>query len=318
MSGPMAPQHPPPCVAILLSTFNGAQYLRAQLDSLVAQTHANWVLFWRDDGSTDASVAILEQFATELGTGRCLCVAQSGGHMGPTASFMALLGEVASRDLTIDAVAFADQDDVWLPEKLARGAAALHASDPAIPTLYCARQVLVDAALRRIGLSGLPPRAPGFPASLTQNVATGCTVMLNRAAIRLVAHSTPSAASLHDWWCYLLVTAAAGRFLHDTEAVVLYRQHANNFVGAPPSMLRRAVAALHRGPSVFMSVLRQNVAALAAQPQLLSEPARADVLRIHQALQRGPLARLTALRLPGLRRQTWPETLLFRLWFLVG
>ncbi|MBN8891622.1 MAG: hypothetical protein BGP12_08570 [Rhodospirillales bacterium 70-18] len=314
----MAPHHAQPCIAILLSTFNGAAYLHAQLESLLAQSHTNWLLFWRDDGSTDGSVDIMRAFAGRLGEGRCLCVAQSGGHMGPTASFMALLGEAAMRADRLDAVAFADQDDVWLPEKLARGTAVLLGADPASPALYCARQVLVDAELRRIGLSGPPGRQPGFPASLTQNVATGCTVMLNRAALLLVARSTPSSASLHDWWCYLLVTAAGGRFVQDDEPVVLYRQHAHNFVGAPPSMLRRAVAALRRGPGVFMSVLRQNVAALAAQPELLSEPARAEVLMIHQALQRGPLARLAALRLPGLHRQTWTETLLFRLWFLVG
>jgi hypothetical protein len=314
----MSPDAAPPRVAILLSTFNGAQFLRAQLDSFLAQTHANWVLFWRDDGSTDETVAIIRQFATELGEGRCHCLAQSGGHMGPAASFMALLGEAAHRAEAIDAVAFADQDDVWLPHKLARGAIALAARDAAVPALYCARQVLVDAALRHIALSGPSAPHPGFPASLTQNVATGCTVMLNGAALQLVSRSAPSAASLHDWWCYLLVTAAGGDLLQDDEPVVLYRQHAGNLVGAPPSMPRRAVAALRRGPGVFMNVLRENVAALAAQPELLSEPARRDVMRIHHALQGGTLARLRVLFLPGLQRQTWQETLLFRLWFLVG
>lgn len=314
----MSPKPAEPRIAILLSTYNGARFLQAQLDSLLAQSHANWVLYWRDDGSTDRSVAILEHFGAELGPQRCHRLGPEGGHLGPSASFMALLNALARSDPAVDAVAFADQDDVWLPEKLARGAAALAEADAAIPTLYCARQVLVDAELNRIALSGLPARPPGFPASLTQNVATGCTVMLNRAAMRLVASSTPSTASLHDWWCYLLVTAAGGRFLQDDEPVVLYRQHPGNFVGAPPSMLRRASAALRRGPALFMSVLRQNVAALAAQPELLSPAARRDVLRIQRALQGGPLARLGVMFLPGLHRQTWPETLLFRLWFLVG
>lgn len=314
MSAPLAPTR----VAILLSTYNGARFLRAQLDSLVAQTHADWVLYWRDDGSSDASVEIMHGFAAMLGDQRCRCADGSGTHLGPTASFMALLAEAVSRGEALDAIAFADQDDVWLPEKLARGAAALATAAPDTPALYCARQVLVDAELRRIALSGLPGRDPGFPASLTQNVATGCTVMLNRAAMLLVASSTPSTASLHDWWCYLLVTAAGGRFLQDEEPVVLYRQHPGNFVGAPPSMLRRAVAALRRGPGVFMNVLRQNVAALAAQPDLLSPAARRDVLRIQQALQGGVLARLRVMFVPGLHRQTWQETVLFRLWFLVG
>ena len=94
----------------------------------------------------------------------------------------------------------------------------------------------MDARLQRLGISGPLSRPAGFPASLTQNVATGCTVMLNRAAARLVAASRPSTGTLHDWWAYLLVTAAGGRLIQDEEPVVLYRQHAQNLVGAPASM----------------------------------------------------------------------------------
>jgi hypothetical protein len=313
----MAPLDTSPRIALLLSTFNGARFLAAQLDSLLAQTHAQWRLIWRDDGSSDETVALMQAFAAALGPDRCQCLADSGQHLGATASFMALLRGAAA-DAANHAAAFVDQDDVWLPEKLARGLAALERTAADRPMLYCARQVLVDAELRRIGLSGPPARRPGFPASLTQNLATGCTVMLNRAALRLLARSTPSPASLHDWWCYLLVTAAGGAIVQDDEPVLLYRQHGNNLVGAPPSTTRRAVAALWRGPTVFMGVLRQHVAALAAQPDLLSAAARADIARLDAALQHGWRARLAALRLPGLRRQNWPETLLFRLWFLIG
>lgn len=313
----MAPIAAPPRIALLLSTFNGARYLRAQLDSLLAQTHAEWRLIWRDDGSSDGTAAVMQAFAAEMEPGRCQCLAGSGRHLGVAASFMALLRQ-AAEDPANDAVAFVDQDDVWLPEKLARGAAALDRAASDRPVLYCARQILVDAELCRIGVSEPPARRPGFPASLTQNVATGCTVVLNRTALDLVARSAPSAASLHDWWCYLLVTASGGTIIQDAEPVLLYRQHGSNMVGAPPSLTRRAIAALRRGPTVFMAVLRQNVAALAAQPELLSSAAQADAVRLDAALRGGWVARLAVLRLPGLHRQAWPETLLFRIWFLLG
>jgi hypothetical protein len=67
-----------------------------------------------------------------------------------------------------------------------------------------------------------------------------------------------------------------------------------------------------------MNVLRQHVEALAAQQDLLDEDASHTVLRLNHALRGGLRERLGALRLPGLRRQTWQETLLFRLWFLIG
>jgi hypothetical protein len=236
----------------------------------------------------------------------------------PTASFLLLLRSVQDRLGPQDIAAFADQDDVWRPEKLARGVAALGAVTAPGPALYSARQMLVDAALRPLGLSAGLRRPTGFPAALAQNVTTGCTIMMNRAAAAAVAGSAPPSATLHDWWCYLVVTAGGGTLLHDDEPVVLYRQHPNNTVGAPRTLPRRAVAALRRGPGVFMNVLRQHVAALCAQPNLTSPAARAQVTAIDRALRGGPLSRLPVMRMQGLHRQTWQESALFWVWFLLG
>jgi Glycosyl transferase family 2 len=305
-------------VFILLATYNGGAYLRAQLESLRAQTHGNWILYWRDDGSDDDTVATLTEFAAAIGARRCVRVLEPAGRVLPAASFMALLRAVLPALGVADSVAFVDQDDVWLPDKLTRGFAALAAVDRDIPALYCARLMVVNAHLRHLTKTSISQDRCGFPASLTQNVAAGCTIMLNRCAAALVAGSVPPGASPHDWWCYLLVTAAGGRVLVDDAVVALYRQHGSNVIGAPPSQMRRAIAALRRGPRIFMNVLRQHVDALTAQPELVCETMRPTVVRLHHALRGGFLERLSALKLPGLRRQTWLETLLFRLWFLIG
>jgi hypothetical protein len=311
-------RHLAPRALILLATYNGARYLRSQLDSLAEQTHQDWILYWRDDGSDDDTVAILTEFTAVIGGRRCVRVGEPSGRLGPAASFMALLRAAMPALGAGDRIAFVDQDDVWLPDKLTRGFAALAAVDTEVPTLYCARLMVVNARLRRLTETSISPDRCGFPASLIQNVAAGCTIMLNRRAAALVAASEPPSASPHDWWCYLLVTAAAGRVLVDDAVVALYRQHDSNAVGAPPSQTRRAIAALRRGPRIFMNVLRQHLEALIAQPHLLSETTRPTVLRLHHALRGSFRARLSALPLPGLRRQTWLETLLFRLWFLIG
>jgi hypothetical protein len=311
-----SPAQPPTRVAILLSTYNGAQFLSDQLDSLQRQTIADWVLYWRDDGSTDETAAMMQRFMAGPGAGRCHAVANPPGRLGPTGSFMALLRAAVLAEADFGAVAFADQDDVWLPAKLELAVAALR-PDPR-PTLYCSRQILVDKALHRIGLSATPRRPLQFPAALTQNVATGCTVVLNPAAARLVAGSHPPAATLHDWWSYLVVSANGGRLVADDTPTVLYRQHGGNAVGAPASMRRRAVAALRRGPSVFMNVLRCHVAALRDHPDLLSPDAAAALDVVEAGLQGGLAQRLAALKRCTLSRQTWQETLLFRCWFLVG
>jgi glycosyl transferase family 2 len=301
-------------VAILLSTYNGEPFLVEQLASLQAQTIGDWVLYWRDDGSTDATPHMMTEFLATLGSGRFVVV-PSDGRVGAGESFLRLL-RIAAID-GCEAVAFADQDDVWLPEKLARGMAALSKVPAATPALYCARQVLVDAGLRRIAESATVRHPPAFPAALTQNIATGCTVMMNRAAAGLVAASRAPGATLHDWWSYLMVAAAGGRVLFDATPVVLYRQHEGNAMGAPATLLQRALAALRRGPASFMNVFLQNIAALADQPGLISPAAKAEVAAITHALDGGALRRCAVLRMRGLRRQTWTETMLFRLWFML-
>jgi glycosyltransferase involved in cell wall biosynthesis len=301
--------------AILLSTYNGERFLREQLDSLLRQSCQDWTLVWRDDGSTDGTVGLMRDFLAELGAERAV-VLPTTRRQGAAASYLTLLR--AATAAGFDRVAFADQDDVWLPEKLQRAMTALDRLPPDAVGLYWARQMLVDARLRRICPSMRLQAPPGFPAALTQNVATGCTLVLTRPAAELVAGSWAPAATLHDWWCYLVVAAAGGRMIADDTPVVLYRQHHSNLVGAPSSLLRRGVAALGRGPTVFMNVLRQNVAVLLAQPALLSEPAREQLAVIADALKRSRRDRIAALRVPGLVRQTRLETMLFRVWFLLG
>ncbi len=301
-------------VVILLASFEGAAFLREQLASIAAQGHADWQLIWRDDGSGDDSAAILRAFAAAQAPGRVEELAVPAGRVGSAASFQALLRHAAPTLGADDVVAFADQDDVWLPFKLERAVAALGSGDPAI---YSARQILVDARLRRLGVSDLVVPPMGFPASLTQNLAIGCTVALNQAAARLVAGSEAPAGCQHDWWAYLLVTAAGGMLIADAEPVVWYRQHARNAVGAPRTFLRRGLAAVQRGPGAFMRLLRGNVAALDAQRALLTPHACAELDEIRAALDGGRLRRLRVLRMKGLRRQSWSEQLVFWAWFVI-
>lgn len=303
----------PDVVAIVLSTYNGAAYLPAQLESFPAQQGVRWRLYWRDDGSADGSVAIMQAFerAQDGGAGRCVRV-DEGGHMGVTASYMALLRAAVADGAAV--VAFSDQDDVWLPHKLARSLEQL-GPNPA-PGLYCSRQVLVDAELREICPSSHVRVPPGLGPALTQNIATGCTVLMNQAAAALVAGSEAPGSTLHDWWSYLVVAAKGGRIVTDPEPTVLYRQHGSNAVGAPPSDVRRAIGAFRRGPRVFMQVFRAHVAALQAQPGLLSPEGRRTIDAVARGLSRGPLRRMVLGH--RLRRQTWAETLLFRCWFMAG
>jgi hypothetical protein len=78
------------------------------------------------------------------------------------------------------------------------------------------------------------------------------------------------------------------------------------------------VAAIRRGPGVFMRTFRQHADALRAQQEILTPAARDALDRISEGLCDGWTPRVKALRHPGLKRQSFAETQLFRLWFLLG
>jgi glycosyltransferase involved in cell wall biosynthesis len=222
-------------VTVLLSTYNGGRFLREQLSSLYAQSYPNIKILVRDDGSSDDTRAILaEQGLEQL---------ESQENLGATGSFFALLRHAAQTDTQY--VAFCDQDDVWQPNKVQRAVAALA---PLVdsPALYCSQLKLVDEQLEPLERS-LIPRKIGFGNALVENIAVGCTMVLNRQAIDLLCQQRlPNEVYVHDWWCYL-VMSCFGEIVFDDHAFIHYRQHSGNIIGAATSkrgVLKRKLARL--------------------------------------------------------------------------
>ncbi len=291
----------PPRVQVLLACYNGAAHLDEQLESLAAQRGVDWALLWRDDGSTDATIARLDAFAGRH-PGRVARLA-GGERLGAGASFMRLLAAAPEAPF----FAFMDQDDVWLPGKLARGVARLADAE-----LTCSRLQLVTPGLRPIGLSALPSRPPVFATLLAHNVAAGCTMVMTARARRWALSAAMPEGGLHDWWCALAVTGCGGRLDFDPEANLLYRQHAGNLVGGGTTLAGRARRMLGRGAASFYQPLASLMAALPALP--LTEGARA-VLREAEGLRAAsPLRRLAALRRSGMAHHAPAGQVLLSLW----
>jgi Glycosyl transferase family 2 len=304
--------HSEASVTILLSTFNGARFLQAQLDSFIAQTHEVWVLYWRDDGSTDETLGIMHDFTFRVGTRRCIQSPSSGPHMGAASSFLTLLSEALGAEI----VAFADQDDVWMPDKLACALQLLSAEK--VPALYCARQYLVDENLRGAQLSALHSQNIGFPACLTQNIANGNTLVMNAAAAALVATAGYPQNSVHDWWSYIVVAACGGNVIFDERPQVLYRMHKRNLIGRVQPLHQRALAALKRGSMVYMTMLQRHAALLETQAGRMPAQQRQDLRLVLSGLRGGLTAKIAALRCPRFRRRTRLENILFRWWFIIA
>lgn len=225
-------------VTVILSTFNGSAFLQEQLDSLYAQTYPNIRIMVRDDGSSDTTLVILQR---EQSAKRIELLADHH-NLGAAASFFELL-QMAAATKT-DFVAFCDQDDVWLPGKIAQSVAALSAIPSGRAAMYCSRLEIVDAALTYIGLTALPKKA-GFGNALVESVCVGCTIVLNRHAIDLIARNLPATALVHDWWCYL-VLSCFGEIVFDREAPIKYRQHEHNTFGVAKSNWDRLRRSLRR------------------------------------------------------------------------
>lgn len=206
----------------MLSTYNGARFLREQLDSLARQQGVEVLLHTRDDGSRDDTCDILRAYAERW---PALATVSEGPNLGVPGSFMELV-RTAPDDA--DFYAFCDQDDVWLDDKLARAAEQL--ADVEGPALFCSVATCVDTDLRVLGETRGHDTA-SFEALLFHNVAIGCTTVMNRAAFALIRSRMPAGrVFMHDWWCTLVV-AAFGTIVVDDQSRTLYRQHGGNVVG---------------------------------------------------------------------------------------
>lgn len=223
---------------VLLSTHNGATWLRPQLTSVLEQTHRDLALRVRDDGSTDDTHAVLEEERRH--DPRLHWTAEP--HLGAADSFLALLATV---DAQTDAVAFCDQDDVWSRDHLERALRVL-ADAGGVPTLWCSDVLVCDQDLRPLHPHRrVRGRSPSFANALVENVATGCTIVLNRAAVDLLNDATPTNVVMHDAWCYLVV-AAMGHVVYDRRPSVLYRLHDTNTLGLSRGRAATALARLRR------------------------------------------------------------------------
>lgn len=209
-------------VCVLLSTYNGERYLQEQIASVRAQEDVKVCLIVRDDGSTDSTIALLNRFQSD----HQLKLIPGDANLGPAMSFLNLL-ESAPSDCKF--FAFCDQDDVWQKNKLARAAAALAPFGEEVPAMYCSRLGIVDSNLQSLGLSRVP-RQIGFGNAMVENVATGCTIVLNQRARSLILSALPDQCEMHDWWIYLVISCF-GEVIYDPTPAIRYRQHVGNVVG---------------------------------------------------------------------------------------
>lgn len=230
------------------------------------------------------------------------------GRLGATAGFLALL-RAAPANIPC---AFMDQDDIWLPHKLARALDRLRDGAEAV----CGRLELVDAGLNHLGLSALPRRPPGFASLLAHNIAAGCTMALSPRGRELALAAPPPAGTTHDWWSALLVTGQGGRLDYDPQPAIRYRQHGANAVGGGAGLGTRIRRALRRGRPDGLAMLPAHLAAL--RPVALTPEARRACALLEGLAGAPPLRRLALSREAGFRHHDRLGDGWLRAWLLAA
>ena len=222
-------------ITILLSSYNGEKYLKEQLDSLFAQTYKNFQIIVRDDGSTDKTKYILNEYEKNY-PNKVQIIEDGIGNLGSSKSFMKLL-EYSS---DCEYVMFCDQDDVWLPEKIEMSINKIKEleveSNKNIPLLVFTDLTVVDEKLNIINKSYwnyqklIPSITNDWKKLLSQNVITGCTIIMNKKAKEVCLPFTLE-MMIHDQWIGVNVSKY-GKIGYLNEQTILYRQHGNNVEGA--------------------------------------------------------------------------------------
>ena len=115
-------------IVILLATYNGERFLKEQIESLYEQTYTQWDIYVHDDGSSDNTIQILEEYEKEKDNFHILRYPSMGGSAN---NFFSLLKRVKAQYYF-----FADQDDIWDTDKLKTAVGFLEKRNPEIPLLY--------------------------------------------------------------------------------------------------------------------------------------------------------------------------------------
>lgn len=262
-------------VALLLSTYNGERYIEALLASLVNQSYQDFVLYIRDDGSTDQTPQILATFCQRYE--HFLFVNEGEKeNLGVIQSFSYLV-EIALTNEEIGYLMFVDQDDIWLPEKIEYSLEQIQQMEQEngekTPLLFHTDLQVVDENLEVLCDSfwkyqKINPARCAFHQLLVQNNVTGCSMIINRSLAEMIL-PIPIGAIMHDRWI-ALVAAAFGKIGWSEKTTIQYRQHSHNSVGAKKPSVSNMYKKINE-PSVIGKTIVQAEAFLEKYKDALSD-----------------------------------------------
>lgn len=209
-------------VTVLMSTYNGEKYLREQLDSILSQTIVELKLMIRDDGSTDSTLEILDEYKSRYSSIQVF----EGENVGYVKSFMWLVDKVGTEEGMF--YAFADQDDYWDSNKLCKAIEMIESeTNIEQPILYYSNLDVVDENLNYIRKGNVWEGSIDKFMFLMFIGIRGCTIVYNSYLQSILCSQKPEYVSSHDGFIALLAFWS-GKVIYDDNAYIKYRQTGNN------------------------------------------------------------------------------------------
>lgn len=299
-------------INIVMSTYNGEQFLAEQIDSIQQQTFKDWQLLIRDDGSSDQTPEIIKSFVAQ--DPRIVFINEHDReNFGVIKNFFTLIKHDKA-----DYYFFSDQDDVWLEDKLETMLAAARQYPDQLPLMVYTDLCVVDQNLQVMNQSMIRSQShhanTELVQELTENTVTGGVAMINHALAE--RWRTLDNIIMHDWYLAVLATAI-GKLVYIDQPGELYRQHDSNVLGA--RTFTKRLKTWLSGPSKMLEEYWWLIHASQAQAdKILQENELGDeqeaVIRNYIALERLPLSqRIRVLRQYKYAKNKWFHTMIFRL-----
>ncbi len=201
------------CVSVCMATYNGERFIRQQLLSILSQLSLKDEVVISDDGSTDTTLEIIDQLADQR-----IKVSTNTGYPGPMGNF-----EQAIMKASHSLILLADQDDIWLPDKVDKIRELLKSNDLVLSDCQVVNEkgvVIHESFFRYRGSK------PGFWNNVYRNSYVGCCMAFRKEITEYIL-PFPQRVHMHDWWIGLLVELK-GHVCFYPKPLIRYVRHGNN------------------------------------------------------------------------------------------
>jgi glycosyltransferase involved in cell wall biosynthesis len=267
-----------PETTIVLATYNGEKYIGDFLESLAAQSYRNFDVVVSDDCSADKTISIIESFQNKLD----ISISKNATNVGASLNFSR-----AMKMATGHFVAFADQDDIWQPNKLLLMVDLMKTRGNLEPRLVFCDLEIVDEKLHTISSSFFSGKKSSACSHIEDFIISshipGCAMLINRPLLELGV-PVPPLFRMHDWW-FAITAAAFGTITFLDRPLVRYRQHANNTIGAQAKVEKKMLGSrMRRLVMAPRAALTDRIRPLREQAEMINKNLAAFSERFSESL----------------------------------